>query len=187
MRTRILPVGAIIVLSITLGVAAPANAAVVGLCRITVGEPHGSHHVAGMINSYGRLQCSIDMPEIYVRTTLEKSSGAIWRGNPESWLSAPAYRTYSSIRAIPCAGNAGTYRTKVAISFTSPPGINPAYHAKTYTSIWRAVPPCAASRVAPSGTTDLTLEFRTDGTIRELAAHGTRWSDGSWRTRSSDP
>jgi hypothetical protein len=162
-----------------IGIAGPANAAVVvGVCTITVGEPHASSHVNGTINSYGRLSCSIGMPNIHLRAQLEKSNGTTWNGNTEDWLNTSPGGSWFSNKAIPCAGNHGTYRTNVAIVLHAPPGVNPQYHAKTYTSIWRSVA-CGVSRTAPPSTptTDsdvaeaeteaVTLTFLDDGTIRE--------------------
>lgn len=154
--------------------ATPATAAVVGVCNITIGEPHPSTHVNGTINSYGRIMCTVAMPNTHVRATLEKSNGTTWVGPTQDFLNVPAYKTYTSTSAIPCVGNAGTYRTQVAIAFHSPLGYNPSYHAKTYYSIWRSVA-CGLAKAAP-GTTGIvnespesvaTITFLSDGTLRE--------------------
>ena len=167
--------GALLAVGGVFGIAGPANAAVViGVCTITVGEPHPSTHVAGTINAYGRLSCSLGMPNIHLRAQLEKSNGTKWNGNVEDWINTSPGDSWFSNIAIPCIGNNGTYRTNVAIVLHAPPGINPQYHAKTYTSIWRSTL-CGMSLIGPlsAPTTDsdmavsVTLTFLDDGTIRE--------------------
>jgi hypothetical protein len=156
------------------GFAAPASAATVGVCRIVVGEPHPSAHVQGNISSYGRLTCTVGMPNMHVRATLEKSTGKLYYGNTEDLNNVTPNNTLQSVSPIPCKNNAGTYRTQVAIAFTSPPGVNPRYHAKTYYSIWRSVA-CGASRVAAPSDDAVktgseavaTITFLDDGTMRE--------------------
>lgn len=157
------------------GAAAPASAAtVVGICTIVIGEPHASAHVQGNINAYGRLTCSVGMPNMHVRATLEKSTGKLSYGNTEDLNNVTPGNTLSSYAPIPCKNNNGTYRTQVAIAFTSPAGYNPRYHAKTYFSIWRGVA-CGASRMASTDevATDespevvATIAYLDDGTIRE--------------------
>lgn len=134
--------GAVAVLAASPALFSPASAqaAVVGVCTITVGEPHNSHHVVTKINSFGRLVCTIGMPNMHVRTTLERSTGTTWSGPTEDWNNVPAYKTLTSTSAINCVK--GVFRTKVSIAFTAPPGYSPAYHAKTYTSIWRTISRC---------------------------------------------
>ena len=114
------------------------------------------------------------MPNMHVRATLEKNNGKLFYGNTEDWNNQPAGKQLQSVTPIPCKNNAGTYRTQVAIAFTSPPGVNPRYHAKTYFSIWRSVA-CGVSRVAAPSDDQVdtgpevvaTLTFLDDGTIRE--------------------
>lgn len=168
-------VAALVAAGLIAGAAAPAQAAtVVGVCTITIGEPHPSHHVQGNINSYGRIGCSIGMPNVHVRATLEKANGQTWRGKAADYNNTSPGATYSSYSPIPCANNHGTYRTQVAIAFRSPAGYNPSYHAKTYYSIWRSVA-CGVARIAPDGsgaTGDApevvaTIAYLDDGTIRE--------------------
>lgn len=153
--------------------AAPAQAAVVvGVCSIIVGEPHPSAHVQGNINSYGRLTCTIGMNEIYVRADLERSNGTIWNGSAQSYVNTTAGRTFTSTRAIPCAGNSGTYRTRVSVTFRSPTGVNPSYHSSGYQSIWRQVA-CAGQPMSlntkDTSSSVVTLTVYDDGTVRETA------------------
>lgn len=175
-RRRWLSIVAAIALTIggVLGVAAPADAAtVVGVCTITVGEPHASSHVSGTINSYGRLSCSIGMTEIYIRAYLEKSTGSSWGGNTESWLNTPAGKTYSSYAKTSCSQGPGTFRTRLSVAFTSPPGYNPSYHANTYYSVWRGVacgvsfaPAFVDEKRDSTPASEVTFSFLDDGTVR---------------------
>jgi hypothetical protein len=163
-----------LVAGIVVGSAVPANAAtVVGICAVTVGEPHASTHVQGPINSFGRLTCTPSMPNMHVRATLEKGNGALYYGNTEDINNVPAGKTLTSVSPIPCRNNAGTYRTQVAIAFTSPPGLDPRYHAKTYYSIWRSVA-CGVSAVA-------TPDRHKSVKDRESVASIALLSDGSVR------
>ncbi|ALE93677.1 hypothetical protein AOC05_17335 [Arthrobacter alpinus] len=117
-------------------VSAPANAVVVGACTMKANDPHASVHVSGTINSEGTLKCTIGMTEIYLRTYLEKSGGPTWGGNTESWLNATAGKTYKSVANTSCSQGPATFRTRVAYTLQSPPGVSPAYTANNIYSPW---------------------------------------------------
>ncbi|MWV32127.1 hypothetical protein [Rathayibacter iranicus] len=127
--------------------ATPANAAVVGACTMKANNPHPSGHVSGRINTEGSMICTVGMTEIYIRAYLEKSNGASWAGDTESWLGTPANKTYSSFANAPCSEGPATFRTRVSYSFTSPPGVSPAYTSNIMYSPWIPTA-CGSSRSA---------------------------------------
>ena len=126
--------------------ATPAHAVVVGVCTIKANNPHGSSHVSGTVNAVGTVSCTLVMSEIYVFTTLEKSTGASWAGNNEDWFNSAAE---SSNAATSCSQAPGVFRARVAYAIHAPAGVNPRSTANTLYSPWISVTCSTAQIVVP--------------------------------------
>lgn len=164
----------------SIGVAAPANAAVVvGVCTIKLDEPHGSGHVSGTIDSNGVVQCSLGMPNIYVKTILHRDNGQTANGPTEDLYNTDPWKIVNSVAWVPCAGNQGTWQASLSVVLRSPAGTNPQYHANTYWSIWRNVA-CgnsfapASENASPGNESPnaVTVTFLSDGTVQESVPDG---------------
>ncbi len=128
--------------------AAPAQAAVVGVCTIKANDPHPSTHVQGSINATGTIQCTVAMSELYIRVWLESPSGQLIAGTPDDRFGVSYVQGNS---AISCS-NAGTWRTRVGYVLHSPPGLNPAYASGNVVSPWKSVACGVALLAAITGT-----------------------------------
>ncbi|GAA4364311.1 hypothetical protein GCM10023166_08100 [Paeniglutamicibacter cryotolerans] len=109
----------------SVGAAAPASAAViVSVCTVKTNYAHGSTHVSGTINVEGNINCTDVMPEIYLRTTLRKTSNnKSWQGTPKDYFNATTFSTFASTS---CNRAPGSFRGETYYSLRFPPGYTPA-------------------------------------------------------------
>jgi len=129
--------------------AAPAQALVIGVCTIKANLPHGSHHVGGTINGTGTVNCNVVMSEIYLKVSIEKSTGTVVNGEPDDYFNT----AYESGNAATSCSDSGTWRTRSAYALRAPAGYNPSYASGSVVSAWTSVV-CGAARVAPNGKTE---------------------------------
>lgn len=88
---------------IVIGGAATANAAVVvGVCKLKIGDPHGSTHVSRTINTLSNITCTIGMPSVHIQTFLYKAPNKHWTGAADSEVDVPAGKKLQSNRAVSC-------------------------------------------------------------------------------------
>ena len=152
---------------VVIGGAAAANAVVVvGGCKVNIGDPHASSHVSGTINAVSSIQCSLNMPSIHIQAFLYKAPSKYWTGNADSRVSPGAGKKLQSNRAVSCKEGPGSFRNRTYLQFTSPSGVNPAYHSKTYYSPWRSIA-CGVAFSAPTQDQGLTVDTSvlSDGSI----------------------
>lgn len=157
----------IVACMVMLGGVTAANAAVVvGVCKLKIGNPHGSTHVSGTINSLSSIQCTIGMPSVHIQTWLYKSPSTYWTGKADSRVGVAANKKLQSNRAVSCSKGPGKFRNRTYVQFNSPSGVNPAYHANTYYSPWTSVA-CGVSRAAPESSEQQVVDISvmSDGTI----------------------
>jgi len=129
-------------------IAAPANAIIVGVCTIKANNPHGSTHVSGTINAVGTVSCTLVQDEIYIRTYLEKSTGASWGGNTQDYFDSSWEQSNA---ATSCNQGPGTFRTRVSYAIHAPVGVSPRYAANTIYSPWVPVACGVSNRATSSG------------------------------------
>lgn len=129
--------------------AAPAAQAsvVVGVCTIKADLTHGSSHVNSTINGEGWVSCSIVMSEIYLRVSIEKSTGSIIYDDPLDYFNT----SYEKGHAATSCSNAGTWRTRAAYVLRAPSGYNPSYASGSTYSAWSRIVCGVSSRTAPDG------------------------------------
>jgi hypothetical protein len=126
--------------------AAPANAAVIGVCTMQVQDPHPSSHVNGTINVVGTASCTVTMTEIYVKVTLQRADGASWPGTTNDYFNTAQQQANA---AAPCGAGPGTFRGYMSYVLRAPAGVNPSYSSGTVYGIWKGVACGGANRGAP--------------------------------------
>lgn len=153
---------------VMLGGVTSANAAIiVGKCTMKIGNPHGSTHVAGTINSLSTIQCTLTMPDVHIQTWLYKKDGKYWTGKADSRVNVAAGKKMQSNAFTSCKEGPATFRTRTYVQFTSPPRTTPGSHSNIYYSPWMSVS-CGVARIAPEPAGDLLVDMSVfeDGSIK---------------------
>lgn len=107
-------------------VSSPAQAETwnTGICTIRSNNPTASASPSGSISGTGSVSCTSTMAELFVKVTVQKSTGASWTGAASDRFNS-SYVSASA--AISCSQGPGTYRTRTSYVIYGSPGNSPSY------------------------------------------------------------
>nr|WP_300144170.1 hypothetical protein [Propionicimonas sp.] len=100
--------------SVTAGAA--AEAAIVTVCVVNPGKPHGSRHVGGTMNAVGTVERCVGkpVPDLHLDVQLQRLRGGAWRVVPTKKKVLAARGSLIRIgRSRTCVP--GTYRTRLRV------------------------------------------------------------------------
>ncbi len=137
----------------------PAHAADISFCSVKSNFPHPSTHVNGTINAVGTISCDRKMVEIYLRTTLVKTTtGASWAG---SVFNQFGVRSGNSNAATSCTQDPASFQTKTYYSITFPSPLTPSHQSGWLNSSIVSVV-CGANRIAGLTSDDYQSPYNGD-------------------------
>lgn len=123
------------ILGTLLMAAAPAPTAAPlaeAICNLQVQYPHASSHVNGTINVVSTIDCPFPAKEIYMRTTLVRTSDSVqWPGTPQD-VAGPISHVQSNA-AAPCSAGPATFKGYGYATVYPPAGYTPSIVSK---GIW---------------------------------------------------